>query len=152
MGSQTNSPALLRPRLFLDANVLFSACVTPTGRAAALIRLAQAHLCELLSSPHAVEETRRNLMIRYPGSEARLASVLRVVSLVPEAPVGLVRWARDLELPDQDAPILAAAVHAGADALVTGDRTHFGRLFGRAVQGVRVVPLSDALRVLGFGA
>jgi predicted nucleic acid-binding protein len=150
VGPQTDPPAFLRPRLFLDANVLFSACVSPAGRAAALVDLARSRACDLVSSTHAVEEARRNLALRYPDQEHRLPSILETVTVVPEAPPGLVQWARDLGLPDQDAPILAAAVQAGVDSLVTGDRTHFGPLFGRTARGVRIAALSEALRLLGF--
>ena len=45
----------------------------------------------------------------------------------------------------EDAPILAAAWSAGAEALVTGDRRHFGYLMGRRVRGLWVVSLAEAL-------
>jgi len=48
-------------------------------------------------------------------------------------------------LPVKDAPILAAAVLARADLLVTGDRRHVGPLFGRTLQGVRLLALADGL-------
>ena len=58
-------------------------------------------------------------------------------------------WARSEGLPEEDAPILAAAVTAQADVLVTGDRGHFGHLFGRTVRGVRELSLAATLdRVL----
>lgn len=139
-----------RPRLLLDANVLFSACISPRGRAAALVALAEHDLCELVASPHVVQEARRNLEARYPERAAHLEEVLGVVAMVPEAPAALATWAREQGLPDQDAPVLAAAVQARADALVTGDRTHFGALFGRTLRGVRVVPLPAALALVGF--
>ncbi len=150
MGSRADPPALLKPRLFLDANVLFAASITPAGRAAALVQLARGGICGLLASPHAVEEARRNLALRYPSHADRLRIVLEAVTLVPEAPGFLVIWALEQGLPEQDAPILAAAVFAQADALITGDRTHFGPLFGRTLRGVRVVPLSQALAFVGF--
>ncbi|GMV00790.1 MAG: hypothetical protein AMXMBFR52_04460 [Burkholderiales bacterium] len=42
------------------------------------------------------------------------------------------------QLPERDRPVLAAAIRLGCGALVTGDRTHFGRLYGRDVRGVSV--------------
>jgi predicted nucleic acid-binding protein len=48
-------------------------------------------------------------------------------------------------LPANDAPILAAATAARVDVLVTGDRTHFGHLFGATVGGVTVLSPGDAL-------
>jgi predicted nucleic acid-binding protein len=50
----------------------------------------------------------------------------------------------------KDAPILAAAIDARCDWLVTGDRRDFGHLFGTEQRGVRVMPPSEALqRILG---
>jgi predicted nucleic acid-binding protein len=61
-----------------------------------------------------------------------------------------VSWALTLGLPLDDAPILAAAVRARADLLVTGDRAHFGALAGRNLRGVEVASPAEALsRVLG---
>ena len=52
-----------------------------------------------------------------------------------------------------DVPILAAAIQARVDGLVTGDRRAFGALFGRTVHGVTILTLRDALtRVLAEGA
>ena len=43
-----------------------------------------------------------------------------------------------LPLPEKDRPVLAAAIRYECDALVTGDRTHFGALYGRTIQGVTI--------------
>src|SRR5438552_2151620 len=43
-----------------------------------------------------------------------------------------------LPLPEKDRPVLAAAIRHGCEALVTGDRTHFGRLYGKAIHGVTI--------------
>jgi len=48
-------------------------------------------------------------------------------------------------VPPKDAPIPAAAVLAKADALVTGDHTHFGHLYGTVVEGVAVMTVAVAL-------
>ena len=45
-------------------------------------------------------------------------------------------------------PILAAAGAAGVDMLVTGDRTHFGHLYGKTVGRLRVLTLRDTLASL----
>lgn len=41
-------------------------------------------------------------------------------------------------LPDKDQPVLAAAIRYGCTALVTGDRMHFGSLYGQTIQGVTI--------------
>ena len=58
-------------RVFLDANVLFAAAISPEGRSAALFVLAEHRACTLLTSAHAMTEARRNLEGRYPNALER---------------------------------------------------------------------------------
>ena len=137
-------------RLFLDANVLFTAAHNPGGRSAAIFHLARAGACRLVTSPHAFEEARRNLRIKHPSATDALERLVSLASVGPEAPSKDVAWALEQGLPLKDAPILAAAAQARCDVLVTGDRTHFGPLYGRRLRGVEVLSPADALaRLLG---
>ncbi len=52
-------------RLFLDANVLFTAAHNPEGKAALLIQLGQLQWLELTTSAYAREEARRNLAKKF---------------------------------------------------------------------------------------
>ena len=135
-------------RLFLDANVIFSAAYCEEGRAQDLIALAGRGRCGLFSSAHALEEARRNLVLKAPGHEKRLADALARIEVVAEAPAAVVEWARQQGLPPKDAPILAAAVLARAEALVTGDARDFGHLYDHTVRGVQVVTLARALAMV----
>jgi len=132
-------------RLFLDANVLFTAAHNPEGRSAAIFQLARAGVCRLVTSPHALEETRRNLRLKYPSAVDALERLVELAAVEPEAPPKDVAWAEGQGLPLKDAPILAAAAQARCDVLVTGDRTHFGSLYGRRFRGVEVLSPADAL-------
>lgn len=137
-------------RFFLDANVLFSAGYSPVGRARALFRLAETGRCALIASPHVIEEATRNLKVKAAHCLEDYEALLTVVERVPEAPAKIVAGARSKGLPDNDAPVLAAAVTCDADGLVTGDRTHFGHLFGHEFAGTKVLSLHRALAaVLG---
>lgn len=135
-------------KLFLDANVVFSAAHQEAGNAQALVALARVGGCTLQSSAHAIEEARRNLALKSSGYEKRLADALAQIEVVAEAPPTLVEWARNEGLPLKDAPILAAAVQAGADALVTGDARDFGSLYGRTLRGVQVLAPARALALV----
>ncbi|MEK7408744.1 MAG: PIN domain-containing protein [Acidobacteriota bacterium] len=136
-------------RLFLDANVLFSAAYRAEGRAAALFDLAGSGYCTLIASPHALEEARRNLELKHAKLLPRLERLLQAVAVPQECSAENAAWPRTQMLPDKDAPILGAAAQAGADLLVTGDRTHFGRLYGRTLRGVYIATPAEALaRVL----
>ena len=53
-------------RLFLDANVLFTAAHNPNGKAALVIELGARGHWQLFSSPYAFEEARRNSGTPFP--------------------------------------------------------------------------------------
>ncbi|MGB3681233.1 MAG: PIN domain-containing protein [Rubrobacteraceae bacterium] len=135
-------------RLFLDANVLFSAAYGPAGRAAGLLKLAESGRCVLFTSPHAAAEARRNIRLKRPEAEKHLEDALAWVSLVGEARAEDVNVGLEQGLPLKDTPIFGVAVRSDADYLVTGDVRHFGHLFDRVVGGVRVVTPATALAVL----
>lgn len=133
-------------RLFLDANVIFAAAISPNGRCSALFELASAGYCALLTSPHALEETRRNVTAKYPEALTRLdRDLIPELSIVGEAPHTRINWAMEMGLPLKDAPILATAVENRADLLVTGDKTHFGSFYGQVLEGVAVVDMREAI-------
>lgn len=133
--------------LFLDANVLFIASISPDGASRALVRSSARGACSLAASPFAMDEARRNITVKRSDQLPELDEVLASVGFVGDAHPGLLAWASRYVVA-KDAPILAAAIGARADVLVTGDRKHFGRLFGRAVRGMRIEPPSVALRIV----
>lgn len=136
-------------RLFLDANVLFTAAYSPEGRSAALFALAGSGVCSLVSSRHAIDEACRSLALKAPSAVPAIDQLVALLEVASEAGPEIVAWAARQGLPPNDAPILAAAVAARVDLLVTGDRSHFGHLFGSTVGGVTIVPPGDVLaRVL----
>jgi predicted nucleic acid-binding protein len=134
-------------RVFFDANVLISASLRPDGRSAALIEVVNADHEPVISS-HVAEECKRNVLHRYPERFEHLESLLADLRIVSEAPEAVVTWARDLGLPDADAPVLAAAVACRAEVLVTGDKRHFGALFSTTVRDVEVTGVAELLNRL----
>ncbi len=133
--------------LFLDANVLFTATVSPEGVSKSLVRLSATGGCRLVASPFVIDEALRNIAVKRARQRPELDAVLASVDRVGDAHPGLLAWAGRYVVA-KDAPILAAAVGARADVLVTSDRRHFGELFGRAVHGVRIETPRVALRVV----
>lgn len=125
-------------RIFLDANVLFSAAYRPGS---GLGRLWHLKSVELLTSAYAIEEARRNL--DEESQRARLEALLGEVRVMGAAAAG--RLPGHVDLPAKDRPILVSAIQAGASHLLTGDREHFGRYFGRRLGGVLILPPSDYL-------
>lgn len=126
-------------RLFLDANVLFSAAYREDAGLRLLWELRDA---ELITSGYALEEARRNL--ESAEQERRLGELAEDLQVVGEAESAALP--EDLELPEKDRPILWAAVRSEATHLVTGDHSHFGPYFGSEIAGVRVIRPARLLR------
>lgn len=81
------------------------------------------------------------------------SAISRLEALLPRLRVGQRQVApdeqADLPVAEKDRPVLGAAIHYRCEALVTGDRTHFGALYGEAVRGLTVYsPRSLAEEVL----
>jgi predicted nucleic acid-binding protein len=135
-------------RVFLDANILFSAAYVDDSSASRLFGLQAVGVCRLLTSAYALDEARRNIAAKRPKQSAALESFVGHLTLTPEPSPDLTAEAVRLGLPAKDAPVLAAAIAGKADALITGDRAHFGHLYDQTVAGVRVVRLTDAFALL----
>jgi len=124
-------------RVFLDANVLFSAAY----RRDSGLRLWDLPETRLLTSAYTAEEARRNLDL--PEQRTRLDALLDRTLLVAESTVPVPEG---IDLPEKDQPILKAALAANATHLVTGDVRDFGRYFGRRLLGILIILPADLIR------
>ncbi|MCR9247728.1 MAG: DNA-binding protein [bacterium] len=128
-------------RLFLDANVLFSAS-NPESVFFRLIKLAIEQADAVMTSDLAREEARRNLTLKrsiwLPTFEALVthprAGEGKGIQIHPSALFEL-----PVQLADKDAPLFCAAIAARADYFVTGDRRDFAHLFDREIRGVTTI-------------
>ena len=127
-------------RLFLDANVLFSAAYRPNAGVQRLWKLTDA---ALFTSCYAAEEARLNLA--EPPQRERLHRLLHKVEVLPVHPD--LPLPPSIKLPEKDRPILQAAIYIRATHLLTGDLSHFGRHFGKTVSGVLILAPGDYLRL-----
>jgi len=123
-------------RVFLDANVLFSAAKSNGAIRSLLMRLHPAGHA-LVADSYVVAEARRNLLAKGPEALGALDDVLLTVELAAFKPVHLPQGVA-VRVPEKDRPIISAAIHLHCNALVTGDRTHFGALYGTVLLGVAV--------------
>jgi uncharacterized protein len=127
-------------RLFLDANVLFSAAYLPNAGVERLWHLSET---ALFTSGYAIEEARRNL-----ANESQLQRFRALLDTVASVPAATLEPAlrKGIALPEKDWPILNGAVAAQATHLITGDVRHFGRHFGERLLGILVLPPGRYLR------
>ena len=124
-------------RVFLDANVLFSAAYG-LSTLDQLWNLSGQGRCTLIASGYVIEEARRNLTTE--SQLNRLESYLDRMEVVSEADPTIEC---NVDLPEKDRPVLMAAASSKADYLLTGDIRHFGRYFGQMVLGVKVLMVRD---------
>lgn len=123
-------------RVFLDANILFSAAKSD-GAVRAMLQLLvdRGHDCR--ADAYVVAEARRNLVAKGPQALDVLDALLADLQIAAAAPAaeqsGELDW-----LPEKDRPVLAAAMRLGCEVLVTGDRTHFGPGYGQTFGGVTI--------------
>jgi len=119
-------------RVFLDANVLFSASHAGSG----IQRLVEwlAARDEVVTSDYAASEAARNIAAKRPEWQADYARIVARVAVRP----GLDK-VLPVALAATDRPNLATAIRLRCDYLVTGDRRDFGHLFGQSIEGVTVV-------------
>ena len=119
-------------RIFLDANILFSAA-RPDSRMRVFLEVLSKQ-ADLLTNAYAVEETRRNLELKSPNDLKSLERLVRRCEMVSQLAADL-----EVELPLKDRPILGGAIAGHATHLLTGDERDFGRFWGKTVQGVKIV-------------
>jgi hypothetical protein len=130
-------------RIFLDANILFSAADSSSATHA-LFTMARKH-AELITSPHAWEEAFRNLSFKRPGLAPHLKNLKPYLVLsIAFAPI------ETAEIPDHDIPILAGALGSECSHLWTSDKTHFGKWYGRKFHGITVVSSILLAAILKF--
>ena len=123
-------------RIFLDANILFSAAQSDGAVRRLLAMLARAGH-ELWVDGYVAEEARRNIGVKAPDRLSELETHLSKMKWAGgQASADSTPFTR--ALPEKDRPVLGAAIRLGCDALVTGDSTHFGPCYGKTIGGVMV--------------
>lgn len=126
-------------RLFLDANVLFSAAYREDAGFGAFWKQVL-----LLSSAYAVEEARFNL--HNDAQRRRLAALVNGIEVISNISLGALP--DGVRLPEKDRPILLSAIQSRATHLITGDKVDFGRYFGRTIAGILILPPAAYLKDL----
>ncbi|MGH9963068.1 MAG: PIN domain-containing protein, partial [Pyrinomonadaceae bacterium] len=96
----------------------------------------------LITSDYAAQEARLNLT--EDAQQKRLEELLSSVEIVAIPPSRPLRKA--ITLPDKDIPIVLAALDAQASHLLTGDKRHFGKYFGRKVGGILILRPTEYLQ------
>ncbi|SDZ73662.1 putative toxin-antitoxin system toxin component, PIN family [Lachnospiraceae bacterium NK3A20] len=111
-------------RIMIDTNIFISAALFPNGRAAKALYKALAAPYQPVVCDYVIDELHRKFQEKFPNRtvelEAFLYTALPAFDIVttPEETAAVESKIRD----PKDRPILRAALNAGADLLLTGDK------------------------------
>lgn len=111
-------------KVFIDSSVLIAAAISPKGSARDLIMKAFREEVKLVISDLVIEETQRNLANKVPKALPALQLFLETLNPEVVSPVKALVLKVSKVIEAKDAPIIAGAISAKADYLVSFDRKH----------------------------
>ena len=134
-------------RLFLDANIAFSAALTDGALRRLLYDLKHgSHV--LMMDEYVWEEARRNLTVHRSTALQDLHN-LAVEIEIAGTETGRLSIDVPPGIPEKDVPVVKSAAAQRCDILLTGDRTHFESFFGKQIAGVTILsPRQTAERLI----
>lgn len=123
----TGKPIVNKPRVFVDADVLFAGAASPSEHGASLVvlRMAEITLIEAVTSEQVIMEVERNLSAKMvaamPAFRMLVSRCLQVQPNPTKDEIAALAGCGDAK----DMPILAAAVREKCPWLVTFNGRHF---------------------------
>ena len=131
MTCEPNGSAILkRPianlKIFIDTSALIAGITSKTGASAAVLDLCEAEIVRMVISRQVLTEADRNFSAKLPNLTTQFRNFIRNLApmLVDDPPPEAIEKAMAI-VDRKDASILAAALAAKADFLVTLDKKHF---------------------------
>lgn len=115
-----------RDRLFLDASALVAGVISPPGGSGYILLLGEMGSVDILVCAQVLAETRRALEKKAPRVLPEFERIMRVIKLqvCAEPALADIVFCQGLIHPN-DAPILAVALQARPDSLITLNIHHF---------------------------
>jgi predicted nucleic acid-binding protein len=123
--TETKSPP--KPRVFIDADVLFAGAASPNEHSASnlILRMAELTLIETIASTQVITEVERNLQAKMPKAlPAFRLLVNRCLKLVEDPELAELKRYHGLANPE-DLPILVAAIREECSLLATFNIRHY---------------------------
>jgi putative PIN family toxin of toxin-antitoxin system len=135
-----------KPKVFLDTSALIAGIASPKGAARELLRLAEIGLIEIVVSRQVIVEADRNITEKLSECLDDFRAYLEALApvLADDPSARAVKQVASL-INSDDAPVLAAAVAAKTDYLVTWDRRHFLTKGPRALARPKVMTPGEFL-------
>jgi hypothetical protein len=127
MPDQPRPTSQLKPKVFIDADVLFAGSAAPSehGASLVLLRMAEITLLDARTSQQVITEVERNLAAKLPQAiPAMRLIVSRCLEIVPDPVPHTIQLYRGLAH-HADLPILVAALETGCSWLLTFNTRHY---------------------------
>jgi len=114
-------------RIFLDTSVVIAAILSSSGGARKLFQLAEARVIRLVVGPTVLQECDEVIRRKAPGTLPRLAQLLAAARIeTSSAPSARqIKTAQSYVHYSPDARVLAEAIQAKPDWIITHDKEHF---------------------------
>ena len=125
-------------RIFLDANILFSAA-RADGAMRTLLTLLRGGSHLLVASQSVLIEASRNLERKATAVALSDLDAIQSTLEISNREHGDRSATHTAWLPTKDRHVLAAAIALKCDALITGDKTHFGSGYGERFGNVLIL-------------
>ena len=133
--------------VFLDTSALIAGIISPTGAAHEVLRLCEAKVLTSVISRQVLVEADRNLSEKLPALIPDYRDLLRHLSpLIVEDPSEQAVEEAATVINHKDAPILAAALEANVDYLVTWNTRHFQKKAVKEYARFRIVTPGELLQ------
>jgi len=115
-----------RIKVFIDTSVLIAGVASVSGASATVLDLCEAESIQMVISHQVLVEADRNFSAKLPRLVTQFRQFIRNISplMVEDPPAAAVEGAAAL-IDRKDAAILAAAIEAKVDYLLTLDKRHF---------------------------
>ncbi|HLE30009.1 MAG TPA: PIN domain-containing protein [Anaerolineales bacterium] len=112
-----------KPRVMVDANILFAAALWPRWPYEVIQHAIQGDF-QLVLLPAVIDQVRDRIAARFPAEVDRFEALLRLLSYeeAPDPAPSLVARNRGLVRDETDVPVALAAIHARVDYLVSEDK------------------------------
>jgi predicted nucleic acid-binding protein len=125
--SITTKNIMSKARIFLDSSALIAGVLSSAGASRVLLVMAEMGDIDLLINEHVIVECERSLAKKVPEALPELRQTIKDAGLkiLKDASPKEVQASLYVISDPNDAPILAAAIKAKVDFLVTHDRRHF---------------------------
>lgn len=147
-------------RIFVDSNVLIEAVFLPDSAASAVLRLAADGTFEIITCQPVITDVENAILKKLQSTPERLNRIIESwegilkatrLTIVPDPPSHVIQEAYELYIAimrhKADIQILAAALLAKPDAILSGNREHFNDLVAHKC-GIRISSCAEFIERL----